>query len=665
MIHSGQFIDIGTDSKSDVLATIADNCQKVSLAVWDIRKLEKIYDTYKIPNNEEIVAFCKGGIFGLTVSGMVFTDKAFYPEANANTQNRILYTDLCNFIITRQYDETSGSYLSNHGGVFLRNQNEEIEIFGSTIIARNIAAEEILKILIAIQKELCNHNELAKSKMKNMIDKIFNSYRNKMKHGKITLSDNLMLKGVSTISNYSESAVILLAENEYRLFDEDNLNSFLDHTPLKASIVNLIKTFSQNFINDLSNLNNDISKSYLEKVCSNIEKRDVEKLSEEENIIYILILMRLHRFGYAKQIIVKAKEVFGNEEISRAENILLIYGYGLMKKVYTAIIQGEKLENDLIDIYDGLGLTPLHYQLILNSDNVDDIIDSKKWSEDFLYLKNSPELTEIYDYGLLATIKHYSKLNDIFEYTDPKISNLKDNLIRLREEENSAAAAIDSIDKCLWDARRQMSRLKENGDFSAISNLKNSIEELDNSKTKAEKMWMECMQMISKLNDEIIAEIENKKHKILSNLDNLTTANLPLVNLLLELYENIDIKNNLKNILFNENQCCFNVYNYDGHSFLLPDNFVLNLPFYKIEIRDDGTVFQMIENSKEKENSTTGKLYGNSWFSSEAKTKQETLVSEYRKLVKIYHPDICQEEFASKYFVEITEEYVLILSNLK
>ena len=152
MIHSGQFIDIGTDSKSDVLATIADNCQKVSLAVWDIRKPKKIYDTYKIPNNEEIVAFCKGGIFGLTVSGIVFTDKAFYPEANSNTQNRIPYTDLCNFIITRQYDETSGSYLSNHGGVFLRNQNEEIEIFGITIIARNIAAEEIFKILNSKEK---------------------------------------------------------------------------------------------------------------------------------------------------------------------------------------------------------------------------------------------------------------------------------------------------------------------------------------------------------------------------------------------------------------------------------------------------------------------------------------------------------------------------------
>ena len=375
--------------------------------------------------------------------------------------------------------------------------------------------------------------------------------------------------------------------------------------------------------------------------------------------------MRLHRFGYAKQIIVKAKEVFGNEEISRAENILLIYGYKLMKKVYTAIIQGEKLENDLIDIYDGLGLTPLHYQLILNSDNVDDIIDSKKWSKDFLYLINSSELAEIYDYGLLATIKHYSKLDDIFEYTDPKISSLKDNLIRLREEENSAATAIDSIDKCLWDARRQMSRLKENGDFSAISNLKNSIEELDNSKTKAEKMWMECMQKISKLNDEINSEIENKKYKVLHNLKKLTTNNLPLINLLLELYENTDNNNNLKSVLFNDNQHSFNVYNYDGHSFLLPDNFVLNLPFYKIETRDDGTVFQMIENSKEKENFTTGKLYGSSWFSSEAKTNQETLVSEYRKLVKLYHPDVCQKEFASKYFVEITEEYELILSNLK
>ena len=246
-----------------------------------------------------------------------------------------------------------------------------------------------------------------------------------------------------------------------------------------------------------------------------------------------------------------------------------------------------------------------------------------------------------------------------------KIAKLSENLIRLREEESSAAAAIESINKCLYDARRQMSRLKENGDFSAISNLKNSIEELDNSKTKAEKMWMECMQMISKLNDEIIAEIENKKYKTLNNLNILTTADSPLINLLLKLYENIDVKNNLKNILFNENQCCFNIYNYDGHSFLLPDNFVLNLPFYKIEIRDDGTVFQMIENSKEKENSSTGKPYGNSWFSSAAKSNQETLVSEYRKLVKLYHPDVCQEEFASKYFIEITEEYELILSNLK
>ena len=258
MIHSGQFIDIGADNKSDVLATIADNCQKVSLAVWDIRKPEKIYYTYKIPNNEEIVAFCKGGIFGLTVSGIVFTDKAFYPEANANEQNRIPYTDLCNFIITRQYDEMSGSYLSNHGGVYLRNQNKEIEIFGSTIIAHNIAAEEIFKILIATQKELCNKNKLASSKMKNMIDEIFSSYKNKLKHGEILSSDSLMLKGISTISQYSEKAILLLAENEYRSFDEDNYSSFLEHTPFKSSVDNLRKTFSQNFISDLSNFKNQI-----------------------------------------------------------------------------------------------------------------------------------------------------------------------------------------------------------------------------------------------------------------------------------------------------------------------------------------------------------------------------------------------------------------------
>ena len=140
-----------------------------------------------ISKGEEIIAFCKGGIFGLSVSGIIFTDKAIYPKANADEQIRIQYTDLCHYIITRQYDQASGSYLSNHGGVYLRNQEGEQELFSSTLIARNVAAEEIFKILWNIQTELCNKSNVARNQMENMISDVFKSYKEKsiLKHDKL------------------------------------------------------------------------------------------------------------------------------------------------------------------------------------------------------------------------------------------------------------------------------------------------------------------------------------------------------------------------------------------------------------------------------------------------------------------------------------------------
>lgn len=673
MIHSGQFIDIGINENSDVLASIAEHCQKVSLKTYDIKNLNKIYDTYFISPNEEIIAYCKGGIFGLTISGIVFTDKAFYSQLNANTQRKILYTDLCNYIITRQFDESSGSYLSNHGGVFLRNQNGEQEIFGGTLIARNIAAEEIFKILKAIQNELCNKNEFARNKMENMISNIFKSYKEKMKCGNIKTPDNVMIKALQTIPRYSENAIFLLAENRYRLFNEEfytNYINSLDNPAILDKLKNQNKIFATDYINDLSNLKNEISVEYLKKVLSNIEKRNLETLSKDETIIYALVLTRLYKFGYAKRIILKANEIFGNGKMNQAENFLLIYGNRLMKSVYDSIVEGKEINSRLFYINDGLGLTPLHYQLILKSDCVDEIIHSKNWSKDFSYLKSYESLKRIYDYALLATIKHCPQLDIVVENTDSRIKELKDDLAKLQEQADCAVAAIKSIDNCLWEARRQLGNLKDSGDFETISDIKDSMEGLENSRRQSDNILAECMRRIPKVKEEIYARTEKKKHTVLKNLQNFTDKNSPFsspfIELLLQIYENSNDEYNLKNIICNDNQYSFKVYNYKNFRFLLPDTFTINLPYYKIKIENDGTISNALTvNVKTKKSSCPTSLYGNSWYSNCAHIDPKILTSEYRKLVKQYHPDICKEEFANKLFVEITEEYKTILANLK
>ena len=76
-----------------------------------------------------------------------------------NTQKVIFKFLVCEkeYKLYLSFPEIGGVRLyANFVGFHSARQNKKIEIFGSTIIARNIAAEEIFKILIATQKELCN-----------------------------------------------------------------------------------------------------------------------------------------------------------------------------------------------------------------------------------------------------------------------------------------------------------------------------------------------------------------------------------------------------------------------------------------------------------------------------------------------------------------------------
>ena len=670
MIHSGQFIDIGLSEKSGILASTAELCEKVSLEIGKIKNINRIYEAYRIPKNENIVAFCKSGVFGLTVSGIIFTDKAFYPEPNSDTPKHIPYTDLCNYVISRRYDNISGDYLANHGGVFLRNSNNEYTIYSGTIIAKNTGAEEIFKILTAIQNELCRKNQAAKNRLDSTVGEIFDTYRNKMKQGNAQNSDNLILRTLQTNPYYYEKAILLFAENKYRLFNKEIYNQYINNLPVNdESLINKPKNpnllFSKQYISDLSNIKLNIAENYLIKVSSNLESLDVYK--ENEYTIYALVLLRLKKFESAQNVINDELLSFGSNSVEIVENYRLVIGNQNMRKVYNYITKGESIPEDLLTFKDGLGLTPLHYKLILNStDDIDDILDLKNWNRDCLGFREE-SLSKIYDYSLLAYIKNYKNLDNIIKYTDDKVKALNYYLEKIQSQAQAASDAIKEIDKCLIDARRRLQKLdSNNGSFSECYDIQNSIRELEYSREKSSKLLFECMRKIEQTNAKISKKIADKENNILADLQMLAHSNSPFIKMLLEIYENHNDGYNLKAYYSVKNTSEMKVYNYCGYRFLFPNDVIINSPYYSIHINDDGAIISDYY-SEESSNVNTShtRIYENSWFSDEAHSDLAKLIFEYRKLVKKYHPDVCKEANANDLFIEITEEYQSISSTLK
>lgn len=666
MTFSEQNIDLGVGKKSDILSSTAKFFKKVRLDTYTLKNLNKIYESYNIPKDEQIIAYCKASIFGVHINGVIFTDKAVYSITNQENCIKVIYIDLCKYIITRQYDEGSGEYLSNHGGVFLRNHFEEKEIFCSTLIMKNTAAEEIFDVLTAIQNELHKINPNAQLDMENTIENIFRTYKNKMIHGEINATDNVMLRVIQNKKEYSDKVILLLAENKYRLLNEDIYNQFLETANTKnAEILQKFKNpqyfFAQDYISDLSNLNLKMSFDYLKKVCKHAEKKLKNKKNKIETLIYTLLLARTNNFYDSRAIIFKTIKDFGYNSVTHIEDFVLLYGNIQMRKVYSNIINNVKINEDLINVVDGIGLTPLHYALIFETDDiVNDLLYQKDWCNSLPIFENN-ELKMVYDYTIISAMKGKKNLYKIICSTDSEIKQLYDLLSKIKSQSKEAWDAVGTVNDCLNDANRRLYKMqKSNADYYEIQEMKERIQELRISYNKAFNVIDECKMKIVNLEKEIIKKYKAKEVQILNNLKILINSKNPIVKLLLEIYENRQDGYNINKILnFNE-LGDMRIYNYKNYSILLPNNIILDLPYRKINIMQDGRIKHNETQQDDIKNNTfktPAKPYNDSWFSPEAHIIRTTLIAEYRKLVKLYHPDVCKEEYANKIFIEIADEY--------
>lgn len=681
---------------AEIIRNAAIDFEKINTNIGEInvRKLEKTYHCYEIPTDEKIIAFFKTHFLGITVNGCVFTDKAFYPRPvflnSAPSKGdlapvRIDYADFGKYLII-QSDEKDA--------LFMRNKDKNYFITFSTLTNPNVTGCEIRKLLLAIQDYLCSISSTAKQGIKEIAEDYFERISNEIKTDRLSLEFSNLLKGMITANYFCLHAFDLLAEGIYRLCNENEYFSLVNKYSNMLTnekyeyYINTPPKFKDNLMADLSNPNLVFSAQYINTIQCNLAK---EKDTEENQKYYIFACIRAGNIIKARLKINELINCFGRETAFVAENFACIYGNKKMQDIIAAINSNQDIPKNLYNITDGLGLTALHYAIILNRKNI-----IRKLCESTTFYKNieycqSNKVISLLDYTTVAFLQNMELLTCV-------ISNTSSEMTEFYLQRKELEKQIEKANTLIQVLERQSAKLgrKQNAEFikkifRGNFNLDDTPE--DKEYYQNQQAISDSVQKLKKLRwdtEKVIEDLEVHEREtyqtiirqIFQTAKGLENDKSPFVEFFIALYKNdankipfslptmseksTAISNEtvshiiLKILEISNTSSCFKIYEYDGFFFMLPDCINLDMPHRKIHITNNG----IVDNYTQGDIPHTSKYpkYGDSWFSKEAHNNMQVLKREYRELVKKYHPDICADAEASAIFATIHNEYESINS---
>lgn len=658
IIYGEQSIELA-GAKSTVLAEAVSRCKKISLDIQKIKKPDKVYAAYHIPEGERLIAYCKGTLplIGLTFEGLVFTDRAFYPiprDTGPVPSNRVSYDDLCSYLVTQE---------SSKSAVCLQQADHEYHIYDGTLIRQNTTGQEIQLVLNAVQTELCRQSPSAKQAMDSTVADALARAKEEMRHDVLSPRIKAMLNAVRMKQAYCDGAVCLLAEDIFRQCDSEGYQVFLAElsADISAETKEMLASppvrFSRDLLKDLSNPHLVFSTLYLNRVYYNLRDH-TDSLSQTYLSAYALVCMRSSRCDTARETVLELIQRYGVASAYLVEDFVCLYGSQQMQEVFSTLCKGEAVEKERLDLRDGLGLTPLHYAMILQkAESLKTMLLEKDWSEEVPYLSREP-FRDIYAYPVLTCMKSELDRAYIFLNIDPEIKMIADLIRQVNQQEEELTQLMTSIyDEIDITRREKFKKEDEDADvfeiealqqkifdlYTLAKNISATLDEIPQRRSQAKKDMTRLYKAAVAQSEKTIQRLRSEEH--------------PIVKFFLHLFENDPDPVNLEKIFSAYNDySTVRMYQWDTLYFMLPETIPLDFPYRTVRITADG-----IEDDGLTEYPggapRPDRLYGHSWFSPQAHADISVLKGEYRKLAKQYHPDICGDAYAEKVFAEIAHEY--------
>lgn len=653
------------NSFSNIILAQKDQCQKVIFDLRQLKKVDKLRSEYHIPPEETILAFCKSpvALFSMATEGLIFTNEALYFCPGHTLKNgiklkRILYTTMDSYIFTQE---------GSNGVVHAQTLNDEIRIIGPGPIfaSHNIAGTEIRKILREIQNHLFKQSPLAKSRFDALAVAFLKKLRAEMGILEIRKRTDAILYSLMKFPDHADAAAMLKAEYLFREFLPEKYEKYAATLPriisknTREEIINIPESFPNNYIRTLRQLDNDYKYEDLLIIYQRISGHEWKDVDTTTICAYLSIRMNGSRKLNAALSVIRKRD--GDAAVNSIEYFKGIHSYHLMWSVYSAIKKGEKLHPAYTHFRDGVGLTPLHYAILLKNEKaIADMLKKQNWTQAAPIGPNT-SFESIYNYIVPAFGKQLSCFDDILLGTNKDAIKLK-NDIKSRTKTLKFQNVVLSLNKVCFSTQRAdyLKKQLTNANDDELDVLRDDLENtrcsLENAASNAE----DSVNILEEYLSELAGIVDNAPSETAEILNKATYSDDPLVRYLYRLYFEPDFFEQV--LLATQNSQPMNLYVHKGFYFVAPEFAEINLPPLEVQSSQKKTTEKTEQKKKEVPRNTP--IYRNSWFSPKAHRDADILKSEYRKLAKQYHPDVSDMEDSTRLFQNISAEYKDLLEGL-
>ena len=658
---------------SELLAVGKNKYKSLIFDFTQVDNMGQYYENYRIPAEEKMMVYAYSSQysgFSLEGSGTIITDRAIYFDPAHKgwaSTNRIPLSDICHFIVFQE---------SGTDSVSLIGKERECRIFGRTVAPRDTTGMELVELLRSLQKNLTNMNMAERHAYELTVGWMLDLIRKSLhENGRLTERDDKLLSIAAEMPAFFKEISFLRAENIYRGWDDAAYFSFVDglRGQLDDDVLRLLERpselFFSSFIDDIS----DSSRFYMTQslITPYLNLKKLDRLTRDQCLILSYLCIRLEDIDYAKKLMDMIGPALDAGDFWRLQCFKARFMKEKLSLVYEKMESGTDLSKPELFWEDDLGLTALHYALILRQEDVVlKLLHERDWSSWESPFKGNRLVEAVYDFVFLASILYDDEelIRAVYSYTT--------------KEALPIHRAIKKMDSLIFIQR---TLLREN----PAEAMKYAGREAEYQDMKRE-MFDELMSMSKRRCAEarkIAAMIIEAEH--------------PYAKHLLHIYLDKDsIYRSIADTISD-----FRLYKYRELFFVTPVDEQLDLSFY--EWRDGvmgdhdfkrADTHISTERNEGERSSFDGDTYENpdltsarerkkreeeekqkrqkqqlespamptseGWFSPEAHRDMSVLKKEYRQLVKIYHPDVSDNRRATVIIQQIMTERAEILERM-
>ena len=649
---------------------------KYKSLIFDFPQVDNMgqyYENYRIPAEEKMMVYAYSSQysgFSLEGSGTIITDRAIYFDPAHKgwaSTNRIPLSDICQFVVFQE---------DNSNSVSLIGKERECRIFGRTVAPRDTTGMELVELLRSLQKNITNMNvaerhayELTLGWMLDLIKKSLHE------NGRLTARDEKLLEIAEDMPSFKKEIIFLKAENIYRSCDDAAYFSYIESQKgqidedVKKVLERPGELFFKSFIEDIS----DASRFYMTQslITPYLNLKKLERLTLKQCLILSFLCIRLEDIDYAKKLMDMIGPALPAEEFWSLQCFKARFMKEKLSLIYEKLESGTELSKPELFWEDDLGLTPLHYALILRQEDVVLKLlherDWRNWESSF----RGNRLVEVaYDFVFLASILYDDEelIRAVYSYTTKEAAPIH--------------RAIKKMDSFIFIQR---TLLRENPTDAMTYATKEA----------------EYQDMKKEMYDELLNLSKRRCAEARKIAAMIIEAEHPYARHLLHMYLDKDsIYRSIADTISD-----YRLYKYKDHFFVTSVDEQLDLSFYEWragrmgdhDFKRADTVVSTERASADDRGAFDGDTYENpdltaarekrrreeeqkrqrsqkenvtpiptsdGWFSPEAHHDLTILKKEYRELVKMYHPDVSDNRRATVIIQQIMTERAEILERM-